>query len=383
MRDCMTLIPPSLRSAVEPFHAMDVLSRANEKRAAGNNIVSLAVGQPSAPAPVQVREAAAAAIRDGRIGYTDALGRRDLREAIASHYSDHYGLSVSPERVVVTTGSSAGFALAFLGMFDPGDRIAIERPGYPAYRNIMRALGLVPVEVPHLSEDTLLAAHEAGPLAGMLLASPANPTGTVIEPERLAALLATAKRLRLRALSDEIYHRLVYGDTRDRTAIEFDDDAVVINSFSKFYCMTGWRIGWMIVPPDLVRPIERIAQSLYISAPEASQIGALHAFGGTDELVKVRQGYAANRDALLNALPECGFELAADADGAFYAWCDVGAITNDAMALSNKMLDEIGVAAPSGHDFDPQNGHRTMRFSYAGSAHEIEVAIERLRRWIG
>ena len=383
MADYEMLRSPSLRSAVEPFHAMDVLARANALRAEGRSIVSLAVGQPSAPPPSGVREAAARAIRDGTIGYTDALGRCDLREAIAAHYADHYGAEVSPERVAVTTGSSAGFALAFLSMFDAGDRIAIERPGYPAYRNIMKALGLVPIEVPHLDADVLAAMHAEHSLSGLLIASPANPTGTVLRPDRLAALLAKADEIGIWAISDEIYHRLTYGEIADRTALEFSDNSCVINSFSKFYCMTGWRVGWMVLPNALVRPVERIAQSLYISAPEASQIGATHAFGGSNELEAVRHGYARNREKLLDALPELGFDLAARADGAFYAWCDVTALTDDAMSFSQRMLEEAGVAAPPGLDFDPVRGRETMRFSYAGSADDIDEGIGRLRRWLG
>ena len=378
----MTVMPPSLRSAIEPFHAMDVLARANAKVREGASVVSLAVGQPSAPAPLPVREAAARATRDGPIGYTDALGRGELRDVIAAHYADHYGVAVPADRIAVTTGSSAGFALAFLAMFDPGDRIVIERPGYPAYRNIMRVLGLRVVEVDRLDAETLGAVHREGPVRGLLIASPANPTGTVIDPARFEALLRIAAEHGVRVISDEIYHRLTYGGIADRTALKFDETAVVINSFSKYYCMTGWRIGWMVLPADLVRPVERIAQSLYISAPDASQIGAVHAFDATDELDRVRATYAANRDALLDVLPSLGFRLAARADGAFYAWCDVSALTNDAKAFSHRMLDEAGVAAPSGHDFDPENGDRTMRLSYAGSPADIEEAIHRLRRWV-
>ena len=382
MANDMIVIPPSKRSAVEPFHAMDVLARANAMRAAGHSVVSLAVGQPSAPAPSVVREAAARAIRDAPLGYTDALGRRDLREAIARHYAEHYQQTVPADRIAVTTGSSAGFALAFLAAFDPGDRVAIERPGYPAYRNIMRSLGLEVIEVERLDADVLRAMHAEAAVSGLLIASPANPTGTVVGAQRLSALLGAAQELGVRAISDEIYHRLTYGDVRDRTALEFSDDVIVINSFSKYYCMTGWRIGWMVLPESLVRPVERIAQSLYISAPDASQIGAARAFDGTVELEAVKANYARNRAVLIEALPPLGFRFAARADGAFYAWCDVSTLTNDAMAFSQRMLEEAGVAAPPGHDFDPVSGNRTMRFSYAGSPDEIDEAMDRLRRWL-
>ena len=367
---------------VEPFHAMDVLAAANRKAAEGADVVSLAVGQPSAPAPRAVREAAAMAVSTGRLGYTDALGRAELREAIARHYGAHYGVDVAPARVVVTTGSSAGFALSFLTLFEPGDRVAIERPGYPAYRNIMRVLGIEVVEVP-LLDAAAIEALAADGLAGALIASPANPTGTVVGAQRMAGLARACRTNGVRLISDEIYHRLTYDGAPDRTVLSLTDDAVVINSFSKYYCMTGWRIGWMVVPEALVRPIERVAQSLYISAPDASQIGAVHAFDATGELDAVREGYAANRRVVLDGLPRLGFRIAARSDGAFYAWADVSALTDDAMAFSRRMIEEAHVAAPPGHDFDPASGHRFMRLSYAGSGEDVAEAMERLGRWLG
>ncbi len=268
----------SRRGRVEPFHAMDVLAQANRLRVAGVPVISMAVGQPSDPAPAAVREAAARALADGRIGYTDALGLMPLRVEIARHYAEHYGLAVPPERIAVTTGSSAAFNLVFLAMFDVGDRVAIAAPGYPAYRNIMAALGIEVVEIdlgssPYLNADHLRAAHRSGPLRGVLFASPANPTGASVPRDALEALLEEAKRLGLAVISDEIYHRLNYSGP-DVSALSVDPDVVVINSFSKYYCMTGWRLGWMVLPELLVRPVERIAQSLYISAPELSQIAA-------------------------------------------------------------------------------------------------------------
>lgn len=373
---------PSDRSKVEPFHAMDVLAAANAMRAAGEDVMSLAVGQPSAPAPRAVREAAAAATASGRLGYTDALGRGDLREAISRHYGAHYGIDVPARRIAVTTGSSAGFALSFLSLFDPGDRVLLERPGYPAYRNILGALGLVPIEVETIDAEAIERAVREDGIRGILLASPANPTGTLVGPGRLAAVANACRTLGIALISDEIYHRLVYGDRNDETALAHAADAIVINSFSKYYCMTGWRIGWMVLPEWLVRPVERLAQSLYISAPEASQIGAAKAFEGTDELDAVRAGYARNRDVLLDALPRLGFKLAAPPDGAFYAWADVSGLTDDAMAFAKRMLAEARVAAPPGHDFDPPNGHARMRFSYAGSADEIDEAVRRLTAWL-
>ena len=371
---------------MEPFHAMDVLAAANRMKARGVPVISMAVGQPGDPAPQAVREAAARALADGRIGYTDALGRLALREAIAAHYDQHYGVAVSPDRIAVTTGSSAAFNLAFLAMFDPGDRVAITAPGYPAYRNILKALGLAVVEIPldpdgYLKADQVEAAHRQGPLAGVLFASPANPTGAVIPDAELKAIAATARDLGIALISDEIYHRLNFSGP-DTTALALDDDITVINSFSKYYCMTGWRIGWMVLPEALVRPIERIGQSLYISAPELSQIAAVQAFEATAELERVKARYATSRALLMEALPRLGLPLAAPMDGAFYAYCDVTRYTNDSMAFARSMLEEAHVAATPGLDFDPVQGPRTMRFSYAGTTEDMAEAVRRLERWL-
>lgn len=378
----------SYRSEVEPFHAMDVLAEANRRRAEGAPMISMAVGQPADPVPFRVREAAQKALVDGKIGYTDALGLVSLREAIAAHYAEQYNVTVSPQRIAVTTGSSAAFNLAFLAYFDPGDRVAITRPGYPAYRNILKALGIEVVEIATggdnsaaLSAQALINAHAQKPLKGVLFASPANPTGAIIADDELKAILEAARERNIRVISDEIYHRLTY-DRADRTALEFDNSVTVINSFSKYYCMTGWRIGWMVLPEDAVRPHERIAQSLYISAPELSQIAAVEAFNATDELEVIKQRYALNRSILGEHLPRMGLTLAAPMDGAFYAYCDVSRFTNDSMAFARKMIAEINVAATPGLDFDPVEGHRTMRFSYAGTADEMREAMRRLEGWL-
>ena len=376
----------SKRGDVEPFHAMDILAEANRLKALGQPIVSMAVGQPSDPAPGKVRDAAARALAEGRIGYTDALGLAPLRQAIASHYAEHYGIDVPAGRIAVTTGSSAAFNLAFLAMFDTGDRVAIAAPGYPAYRNIMSALGLEVVEIElegaaYLHAEHLEQAHAEKPLQGVLFASPANPTGAVVPEAELRRLVETAAGLGIAVISDEIYHRLAYS-APDVTALAFDADVTVINSFSKYYCMTGWRIGWMVLPERLVRPVERIAQSLYISAPEISQLAAIEAFGAYAELDAVKARYASNRELLLRRLPELGFALAAPMDGAFYAFCDVSKLTNDSMAFARRMLAEAHVAATPGRDFDPLAGHRYMRFSYAGSHEDMAEAMERIERWL-
>jgi len=377
----------SRRGAAEPFHAMDVLAEANRLRAAGHDVVSLAVGQPSDPAPRAVREAAGRALRDGNAGYTDALGVANLREAIAAHYRDHYGVEVPPGRIAVTTGSSAGFNLAFLASFDAGDRVAIASPGYPAYRNIMRVLGIEMVEIEegeagHLTAAALRAAHREKPLKGVLFASPANPTGAIIPADELRAIVSFSSSAGICVISDEIYHRLAY-DAPDVTALSFDGDVTVINSFSKYYCMTGWRIGWMVLPQALVRQVERIAQSLYISPPAISQAAAVEAFGAVAELDAVKQRYRANRDLLMRRLPELGFRLAAPMDGGFYAYCDVSRHTNDSMDFARRMLGQAHVAATPGIDFDTRTGHRFMRMSYAGSPAEIAEALDRIGRWLG
>ena len=373
---------------VAPFLAMDVLAAAAAKERQGALIVHMEVGQPSAPAPRPVIEAARAALDHGRIGYTEALGLAALRERIARHYRDAYGVEVAPERVVVTTGSSAGFVLAFLALFDPGARVAITAPGYPAYRNILSALDLEPVTMPLAAAGRwtptaagIEAAAQGGPLAGALVMSPANPSGTMIGGPALAAIAASCRRLGARLVSDEIYHGLTY-EAPAETALRHDPDAVVINSFSKYYCMTGWRIGWMIVPAALVRPVERLAQNLYISPPYLSQVAALAAFDAAEELETVKAEYRRARDLLVDAFPALGLGDLHPADGAFYLYADVRRLTNDSVAFCARMLDEAGVAATPGPDFDPTEGSHHVRFSFAGGEAVCAEAVRRLRGWL-
>jgi aspartate/methionine/tyrosine aminotransferase len=376
----------SRRSKVEPFHAMDVLAEANRLASQGHPVISMAVGQPSDPAPEKVREAARVALGHGKIGYTDALGIPPLREAISQYYREHHGVDVPASRIAVTTGSSAAFNLAFLSLFDVGDRVAITAPGYPAYRNILRALGLEVVEIPlrdsHcLTGEILRAEHAASPLKGVLFASPANPTGAVMPPNILKGVVEAAREMGITVISDEIYHRLNFSGP-DRTALEFDANVIVINSFSKYYCMTGWRIGWMVMPEGIVRAIERLQQNLYISAPELSQRAAIHAFEVSAELDAVKARYANNRNLLAERLPKLGFRLAAPMDGAFYAYCDVSSFTNDSMEFARRMLAQAHVAATPGVDFDPGEGHRFLRFSYAGRHEDMMVALDRIEVWL-
>ncbi|MCF1459721.1 aminotransferase class I/II-fold pyridoxal phosphate-dependent enzyme [Agrobacterium vitis] len=380
----------STRSAVEPFHAMDILAEANRLKAAGHKVISLAVGQPGAPAPERAIRAAEVALRAGQIGYTDALGRADLRQGLADYYRRRHGTEVAAERIMVTTGSSAGFNLAFLTLFEAGDAVAIARPGYPAYRNILKALGLVVIEVPvgpdtdyTLTPDSLeRAARAAGVrLKGVLLASPANPTGTVTGRAALQRLALWCDDNGVSFISDEIYHGLTYG-VEEASAVEFAPDAVVINSFSKYYRMTGWRIGWMVLPPALVRGVECVAQSLYISAPELSQIAAMAALEAGDELEEYRAGCRANRDFLQARLPALGMPLLSPMDGAFYAYVDVSRFTNDSMEFARRLLAQTHVAATPGLDFDPLEGHRALRISYAGTLADLTDATDRIANWL-
>lgn len=379
---------PSRRSAVSPFIAMDVMAEAGILERAGRAIAHMEVGQPGAPAPRVVRNAAMKALEDGRIGYTEALGMMSLRERIARHYADHYGIGVPVDRVVVTTGSSGAFILAFIAMFDPGARVAISAPGYPAYRNTLSALGLEPVDIEThaaggwvLTPEAVEMAHRDAPLAGVLAMSPANPSGTMMDRAQLEALAKTCRRLGIWFISDEIYHGLAY-EKKEVSALAVDDNAVIINSFSKYYCMTGWRVGWMILPDLLVRPVERLAQSLYISVPKLSQIAAEAAFDATEELEIIKAGYAKNRALLLKELPRIGMTELLPCDGAFYAYADISRITNDSMGFCKRLLEEQGIAAAPGPDFDPVRGHKFMRLSFAGTHEDCLKTIEGLERFL-
>ncbi len=385
----MSRFHPSSRSGVAPFIAMEVLAAAVERERAGHRVIHMEVGQPGAPAPAPVLEAARRAL-DGPLGYTEALGIRPLREAIAAHYADAYGITVAPERVAVTAGSSGAFTLAFLAAFDVGARIAMPTPGYPAYRNLLAALGLAAVEIEcgrdtrwALTPEMIRAAHAEAPLAGVLVASPANPTGTMYRPEALDALVKVCDELGLWFISDEIYHGLVY-EGRQATALASSERAIVVNSFSKYYCMTGWRIGWMVMPEPLAKPIDRLAQNLTLSNNEISQRAAVAAFdpASTLELDRVKAGYAANRALLLESLPRLGFEGLFPVDGAFYAYASIARFSNDSLDFVRRMLTEAGVAATPGPDFDAARGNRQVRFSFAGTRSDVEEAIDRLGRWL-
>ena len=377
----------SRRGAVAPFHAMEVLKAANAAEAAGKTVIHMEVGEPTSGAPAKVREAAREAVSNIHLGYTEALGVPELRARIVRHYAERYGVEIPGARIAVTTGSSGGFLLTFLSAFDPGERIALATPSYPAYRNILSCPGLEPVLLAagpetrfQLSPALLEAA--GGNIAGLLVASPANPTGCMMQPAAFEEIIAYCADRRIRFISDEIYHGITY-ERGAETALAFDENAVVVNSFSKYFCMTGWRLGWMVVPEDLARSVERLAQNVFISPPALSQHAAVHAFDCGDELDANVARYKRNRARLLTDLPRAGFGDIAPADGAFYIFADVSGLTGDSVEFCRRMLDEAGVAATPGIDFDLERGHRTIRLCFAGTAKDIDEAAGRLGSWLG
>jgi len=382
------LLKPSKRSDVPPFIVMDVMAAAAQCEARGAHIIHMEVGQPAAPAPKTAIKAAQAALAQGRLGYTESLGIPSLRSRIARHYGEMYDLGVDPARVVVTTGSSGAFVLAFLALFEPGDRVALANPGYPPYRHILSALGCEPILIETsadtrwaLSAKALIAAHQRAPLKGVVIASPANPTGTMVDADALSRLIAVAEAEGIRVISDEIYHGLDYAFAAE-TAANSSDRVVVINSFSKYFCMTGWRVGWMVVPENLVRPIDRLQGNLVISVPTLAQIAAEAAFEGREEMQAVTHGYEENRRILTQGLPKAGLDKFLPVDGAFYLYADISRFSDDSLDFAKRMLNEAGVAATPGIDFDPVNGKHFLRFCYAGSADEMREAVARLGNWL-
>ncbi|WP_415920344.1 pyridoxal phosphate-dependent aminotransferase [Tateyamaria sp. SN6-1] len=370
----------STRSDIDPFIVMDVMEAARAAEDAGRHIIHMEVGQPGTGAPQAAIRALGAAMADGPLGYTVALGLPALRARIARLYGEWYGVDLDPARVVITSGASGGFLLAFNALFDSGDRVGIGAPGYPSYRQILRALGLCPVDLQTAPENRLqpVADDLAGQdLSGLLVASPANPSGTMLNRDAMAWLIDAAQGAGAAFISDEIYHGIEY-EAKAVSALEVSDDVYVINSFSKYFSMTGWRVGWMVVPQDHVRVIERLAQNMFICAPHASQVAALAAMDARDELEANMDVYRANRQLMLEGLPKAGFTNIAPPDGAFYVYADVSAITDDSRALAAEILDRAGVAVTPGLDFDPVRGHQTLRFSYARSTDDIAEGLQRL-----
>jgi len=379
----------SSRGAVPSFIVMDVMRAANQMEVKGEHILHMEVGQPSTGAPNGVVDAVKNILGKEVLGYTDAFGVHPLRQRICDYYQQQHIIDVPLSRVVATVGSSGGFVLAFLASFDVGDKVALASPGYPAYRNILTALGVDVIDIP-VGADTnfqptsdhieQIVKNTLGGIDGLIIASPSNPTGTMIAPNDLKDLCDVCARHQIRLVSDEIYHGITYGK-KASSVLEFTDQAIIVNSFSKYYSMTGWRLGWMVLPDDLVRNVECLAQNLFISPPAVSQYAGLAAFDCRDELDRNVKRYAKNRALLLQELPNAGFDKLASADGAFYIYADVSDLTNDSQLFCARMLSETGVATTPGADFDPSRGHQYMRFSFARAFDDMELAVERLKQW--
>ena len=380
----------ALRAGIPPFYVMDVWLAAAERQRTHGDLVNLSAGQPSVGAPEPVRAAAAAALQANQLGYTVALGIPELREAIANSYADRYSLDVGADDVVLTTGSSGGFLLAFLACFDVGDRVAIASPGYPCYRNILSALGCEVVEIAcgpetRYQPTAQMLAELDPPVAGVIVASPANPTGTVIEADELAAIASWCDETGVRLISDEVYHGLVYpGAPETSCAWQTSRNAVVANSFSKYFAMTGWRLGWLLVPPALRRAVDCLTGNFTICPPVLPQYAAVAAF--TPEAIAEAQGhlhqYALNRETLLSGLRQIGITRLAPTDGAFYVYADVSDFTSDSLRFCERLLADTGLAIAPGIDFDTSRGGSFVRLSFAGPAHDIDEALRRLGPWL-
>jgi aspartate/methionine/tyrosine aminotransferase len=380
---------PSARSNVPPFMVMDVMAAAARLEAQGRRVIHMEVGQPAAGAPATAIAAAHAALSSGPLGYTETLGIPSLRRRIARAYAEWHDIDIDPNRIVVTTGSSAGFILAFLAAFEVGHRVAVALPGYPPYRHILTTLGCEPVGIEmdaatrwSITGEALLAQHRKTPLKGIVVASPANPSGTMMTAPELADLIRGAEDAGITVVSDEIYHGLDYAFAAE-CAARISPDVIIVNSFSKYFCMTGWRIGWMVVPPSLVRAVERLQQNLAISVPTLAQIAAEAAFEGRAELEDIRHGYEENRRNLLEGLPRAGLDSFLPADGAFYLYADISRFSSDSFTFATRMLEEAGVAATPGVDFDPVRGNHFLRLCYAGARGDMHKAVERIGNWLG
>jgi aspartate/methionine/tyrosine aminotransferase len=375
----------SNRSAIAPFYAMEMGALAAAEIANGNRVLAMNVGEPAGGAPQGARQAAANSLLAHNLGYTVSAGLPALRSRIAQHYQEWYSVDVDPARVSVVAGASAGFTLAFLSAFDAGDRVGVTEPGYPCYRNTLEALGVTPVGIPIGPETgyrlTPEAVAAAGPLDGLVIASPSNPTGTVLSDDDLRALTMYCRSHGIRLIADEIYHGLTF-DAPASSVLSHDPDVVVLNSFSKYFGMTGWRLGWIVAAPDLVPALDRFAQNLYICAPHIAQVAGLAAFECHDELRPRVNDIKRKRSIVLDGLHACGLTNYAPTDGAFYAYVDVSSITNDSLALTKQWLAELKLATTSGIDFDPVRGHHFVRFSYAGNEADINLAMQRLQEWM-
>jgi len=373
------------RAGISPFYVMEVMRAAELRLAEGRDVLHLEVGQPSTPAAPAVIAAAHRALDDDVLGYTTAGGIEPLRTRIAEHYDDWYGVEVDPDAVMVTVGATGAFVAVFMAAFDPGDRVVVPSPGYPCYANALQVLGVDVVDLPTTIETrfqpTVEQLSALGPVDGLILSSPSNPTGTMLDAESMKAITGWCHDNDVWFISDEIYHGITYGQSAP-TALQYDRDSIVINSFSKYFSMTGWRLGWVVMPEDLRTPLTRINQNATISAPTLSQLAAVAAFDTHDVAQERVAAYRSNREILLDGLRRAGIDKVAPADGAFYVWADVSHLTDDSQALGARWLDELGIAATPGIDFDRANGHRFMRFSFAGSADDCTEAMRRLEEWV-
>ena len=374
----------STRGAVDPFIVMDVMEAARQAEAAGRHIIHMEVGQPATPAPLGARNALRDSLNATAMGYTVALGLPELRGKISELYGEWYDVDLDPNRVIVTSGSSAGFLLSFTSLFDTGDRVGIGAPGYPSYRQILKALDLTAVDIPTSSANKFQphpSDFEDLSLNGLLVASPSNPTGTMLTRRELGALIEATERSEAAFISDEIYHGIEY-ETKAVSALEITNNCYVINSFSKYFSMTGWRVGWMVVPENHIRQVERLAQNMFICAPHASQVVALAAMECREELTAYQAVYQKNRRLMIEGLPKAGFDRIAPPDGAFYIYADISHLTSDSLSFAREILQEAGVAVTPGLDFDTQRGAGSLRFSYAGSSEDIQEGLHRLTQFM-
>ena len=374
----------SKRSKVDPFIVMDVMESARKAEATGKHIIHMEIGQPGTPAPNIAKDYLKNELYINNLGYTVTLGLPELRKKISKLYGDWYNLDLSPERIVITSGSSGAFILSFTSLFDSGERVGIGSPGYPSYRQILKSLDLVPVDIQTEIQNNFQPTPEdikKNNLKGLLVASPANPTGSMLDKKSLKNLINSSKENNVSFISDEIYHGIEY-EKKAITALEITDDCYVINSFSKYFSMTGWRIGWMVVPENHVRKIERLAQNLFICPSHASQVTAFSALDAKVELEENIKVYKKNREILMEELPKIGFKKFSSPDGAFYIYVDVSEFTNDSLKFTKEILDRAGVAITPGLDFDQKRGNKTIRFSYARGTNDIIEGVKRLKKFM-
>jgi len=370
----------SRRSDVASFIVMDVMEEARKLELSGKSIVHMEVGQPHMGAPRKAREALVRALDTENLGYTVALGLPALRVGIANLYRDWYGLELNPDRVIVTSGSSGAFLLAFTSLFDSGETVGVPEPGYPSYRQILKALGLTPVGLPTFNANRHIPILPNRKLNGLVLASPANPTGTILAKSALNSLIIECSERNISFISDEIYHGINY-EQKVTSALEISDDVYVINSFSKYFSMTGWRVGWMVVPEMHIRKIERLAQNMFICASHAGQVAALGALSAKEDAERLKNLYKVNRDLIIKSLPYLGVKLAAPPDGGFYVYADISSKMVDSLELSRDILHKVGVAITPGVDFDPIRGNTTIRLSYAQDQNSIRDGLARLKKY--